>query len=182
MTSSICQALFTDQAQNRGGDTMTHTPTTRTSPHQPHDPHIRYIKQNTPEPAATQINPNPPAAATETEIECPRKSLHRSLLLALCQMHCFIKIIEYAVLQRVSSTDTNVTPDQMFERLRGRHFPSKIPATEKKLKPQKRCVVCFSKGIRKESRHQWGNCEQKPGLCPAPCFMLYHAVIDYSQK
>ena len=72
----------------------------------------------------------------------------------------------------LSSTDTNVTAGQMFERLQGRHFSSKIPATEKKQKPQKRCVVCYSKDIRKESRYQCGNCKQKPGLCPAPCFAI----------
>ena len=70
----------------------------------------------------------------------------------------------------------------MFERLRGRYFPSEIPATEKKPKSLKRCVVCYSKDIRKESQYQRGNCEQKPGLCPAPCFMLYHTAVDYSQK
>ena len=48
---------------------------------------------------------------------------------------------------------------------------------QKKQKPQKRYVVCYSKDIRKESRYQCGNCEQKPR-----CFMLYHTAIKYSQK
>ena len=25
------------------------------------------------------------------------------------------------------------------------------------------------------------NCEEKPGLCPAPCFMLYHTLADHSR-
>ena len=72
----------------------------------------------------------------------------------------------------------NITACQMFESLRGRHFPSEIPATEKEQKSQKRCVVCYSKDVQ----YQCGNCEQKPGLCSAPCFRLYHTAICYSQK
>lgn len=56
----------------------------------------------------------------------------------------------------------------------GRHFLQLIPPTEKKQNPQKRCVVCYSKKIRKESRYRCKNCSDKPGLCPAPCFEEYH--------
>ena len=56
----------------------------------------------------------------------------------------------------------------------GRHFLQLIPPTEKKQNPQKRCVVCYRKKIRKESRYQCKNCPDKPGLCPAPCFEEYH--------
>ena len=72
------------------------------------------------------------------------------------------KLTTNLVRQMLSSTDTNVTASQMFERLRSQHFPSKIPATEKEQKPQKRCVVCYSKDIRQESRYQCGNFEEKP--------------------
>ena len=49
-----------------------------------------------------------------------------------------------------------------------------IPTTEKKMKPQKKCVVCKEKGIRKESRYHCGDCSSQPGLCAAPCFRQYH--------
>ena len=56
----------------------------------------------------------------------------------------------------------------------GRHFLELVPPTEKKKNPQKRCVECTKKGMRKESRCQCKNCPNHPGLCPAPCFELYH--------
>ena len=60
----------------------------------------------------------------------------------------------------------------------GRHFLELVPPTEKKQNPQKRCVECTKKGMRKESRYQCKNCPNHPGLCPAlcppPCFELYH--------
>ena len=56
----------------------------------------------------------------------------------------------------------------------GRHFLELIPSTTKKSNPQKKCVECTKKGIRKESRYQCKNCVVRPGLCPAPCFESYH--------
>ena len=50
---------------------------------------------------------------------------------------------------------SHVEPSSEFDRLKGRHFAEVIPATEKKEKPQKRCV-------------------QK-----APCFMIYHTKAIY---
>ncbi|CAH1992934.1 unnamed protein product [Acanthoscelides obtectus] len=52
-----------------------------------------------------------------------------------------------------------------------RHFPSVIPPTTKQ-KPTKRCQVCHEKEIRKESRYWCKECHT--GLCPAPCFGIYH--------
>lgn len=55
-----------------------------------------------------------------------------------------------------------------------RHFPDTIPPTTK-AKPTKRCVVCWKNGTRKESRVWCVDCEV--GLCPAPCFKIYHTVV-----
>ena len=32
-----------------------------------------------------------------------------------------------------------------------RHFPERIPLTEKNVKSQKRCTVCYDNGIRKQT-------------------------------
>ena len=50
----------------------------------------------------------------------------------------------------------------------GRHFMELIPATEKKAKPQKRCVICTTKEMGKESHYQCKNCSTCPGLYTAP--------------
>ncbi|CAH1972612.1 unnamed protein product [Acanthoscelides obtectus] len=52
-----------------------------------------------------------------------------------------------------------------------RHFPSVIPPTTKQ-KPTKRCAICAEKKIRKESRYWCQKCHT--GLCPAPCFEIFH--------
>ena len=57
---------------------------------------------------------------------------------------------------------------------KGNHFPEFILPTEKKEKPQKRCVVCHKNGIRKETRYQCDTCRKHPPLCGAPCFRLFH--------
>ena len=56
------------------------------------------------------------------------------------------------------------------------HYPEIIPATATHAKPQRKCVVCRHRGIRKESRYQCGKCDK--GLCPAPCFEMYHEGDD----
>lgn len=53
------------------------------------------------------------------------------------------------------------------------HSLRKIPATEKKDRPTKRCRVCFSAGHRKDSRYECRDCADHPGLCMA-CFTSYH--------
>ena len=62
------------------------------------------------------------------------------------------------------------------DRYSGRHFPELIPPTANKQNPQKRCVVCTQSKKRKESRYQCADCENTPGLCPAPCFRDYHRM------
>ena len=54
------------------------------------------------------------------------------------------------------------------------HVPQKIPSTEKKANPSRRCRVCFAKGIRKETRLICASCSGNPPLCPHPCFNMWH--------
>jgi hypothetical protein len=57
------------------------------------------------------------------------------------------------------------------------HFPMNIPPTEKKKKPTKRCVVCYSKGKRSESKWQCKKCGVALHL--PDCFEVYHTKITY---
>lgn len=66
-------------------------------------------------------------------------------------------------------------------RLTGRHFPSLVPATPKKAEPQKRCVVCLARGVRRDRRFCCLKCPGAPGLCAAPCFEIYHTTHNYGQ-
>ena len=59
----------------------------------------------------------------------------------------FLEFKVEVVYQVSSSSNITITAPQLSDRLKGRHFPSKIAPTEKKAKPQKRCVVCYSKEI-----------------------------------
>jgi hypothetical protein len=59
--------------------------------------------------------------------------------------------------QGCHSTDKNVP------RLLERHFPERIPPTEKKARPTKRCVVCYKHNKRKETVFWCPDCQA--GLC-----------------
>jgi hypothetical protein len=54
------------------------------------------------------------------------------------------------------------------KRLTERHFLEHIPATGKKAKPQKRCIVCSKHGKRKGLIYWYSKCEA--GLCLDGCF------------
>lgn len=58
-----------------------------------------------------------------------------------------------------------------------RHFLKLIPASEKKIHPTKRCIVCHKHKQRKESRYICGQCNES--LCVVPCFELYHTLKNY---
>ena len=70
---------------------------------------------------------------------------------------------------------SHVEPSSEFDCLKDRHFAEVKPATEKKEKPQKRCVVCWKRKVKKESRYQCGQCDDRP----APCFMIHHTKAIY---
>lgn len=69
-------------------------------------------------------------------------------------------------------------------RLTGRHFPDKIPATEKKAQPTRICRVCADiakaatgKSGRKETSWWCPDCDTP--LCVPHCFKVYHTRADY---
>ena len=74
----------------------------------------------------------------------------------------------------------DVTMEQIFQSLPnvGRQFLELVPLTDKKEKPQKRCVVCTKEKKRKESRYQCKTCSNHPGLCPVSCFEVFHTVVE----
>ncbi|XP_021941441.1 piggyBac transposable element-derived protein 4-like [Zootermopsis nevadensis] len=63
------------------------------------------------------------------------------------------------------------------KRLSERHFQERIPATGKKAKPQKRCVVCRKRGKRKDTVYWCGECEV--GLCMVGCFKDFHTKLNF---
>jgi hypothetical protein len=66
------------------------------------------------------------------------------------------------------------TPD----RLTARHFIERIPPTDKKAKPTKRCPVCCKKtGKRKETSYWCKDCGV--GLCFENCFRIYHTEANF---
>ena len=85
-------------------------------------------------------------------------------------MGCKLEIIR----SMLGDAGSHVEPSSEFDPLKGWHFAEVIPATEKKGKSQKRCVVCWKRKVRKESRNQCSQCDDHPRLCPTPCFMIYH--------
>ncbi|KAK2164446.1 hypothetical protein LSH36_63g05030 [Paralvinella palmiformis] len=56
------------------------------------------------------------------------------------------------------------------------HYPSRLPPTEKKLQPRRRCRVCYKKGIRRDSNYMCVLCPEQPSLCLTPCFRDYHVA------
>lgn len=62
-------------------------------------------------------------------------------------------------------------------RLTERHFPRKVPASEKKKNAARKCVVCSKKKLRKESVYECEKCNV--GLCVVPCFEIFHTQKNY---
>lgn len=73
--------------------------------------------------------------------------------------------------QGYHSTDKNVP------RLLERHFPERIPPTEKKARPTKRCVVCYKHNRRKETVFWCPECEA--ALCVEECFKAFHTKLNF---
>ena len=48
------------------------------------------------------------------------------------------------------------------------HYLMKIPATEKKKVVMRRCVKCYTDGIRRKSRFMCGFCPDNPVMCVDP--------------
>ena len=69
------------------------------------------------------------------------------------------------------STEKNVP------RLDERHFPDRIPPTEKKGRPTKRCVVYYKNNRRKETVFWCPECEA--ALCVEECFKAFHRKLNF---
>jgi hypothetical protein len=67
--------------------------------------------------------------------------------------------------------------EKTVPRLIERHFPGRIPPTEKKSQPTKHCVVCYKQGKRKETVFWCPDC--KAGLCVEGCFKTYHTKLNF---
>ncbi|XP_068081806.1 piggyBac transposable element-derived protein 4-like [Anabrus simplex] len=70
------------------------------------------------------------------------------------------------------------TPTRLQERHWG-HFPTKIPPTTKKVIPSRRCKVCVTRGLRKESSFECHRC--KVAMHEYDSFMTYHIQKDFTK-
>jgi hypothetical protein len=79
-----------------------------------------------------------------------------------------IKLPDYPIRGRLSQGDKPLR----LQSIQWAHFPSKIPPTSKKTAPSRRCKVCSTRGVRKETCYE---CEQcKIALHVEDCFKIYH--------
>ena len=69
------------------------------------------------------------------------------------------------------------TTDKNVPHLHERHFPERIPPTEKKARPTKRCVVCYKNNRRKETVFWCPECEA--ALCVEECFKVFHTKLHF---
>ena len=53
-----------------------------------------------------------------------------------------------------------------------RHFPDFLPLNESGKKKERRCKVCYDRGIVKKTSYFCPDCDV--GLCVAPCFRVFH--------
>lgn len=80
------------------------------------------------------------------------------------------------------------TKPEDVARLTECHVLERVPPTEKKKYPSKRCKVCLRRSgytpsparkHPKESVYHCPQCPSKPGLCCYPCYFVYHSKLDY---
>ena len=71
------------------------------------------------------------------------------------------------VKRKLSSSDEAISVDNEA------HVPSRLPPTEKKKWPQKKCFVCRKYGVRHDTRYYCRVCNK--ALCRSPCFKEYHS-------
>jgi hypothetical protein len=67
--------------------------------------------------------------------------------------------------------------DNTVPRLLERHFPERIPPTERKSRPTKRRVVCYKKKTRGR-RQCFGVLIVRP-VCVEDCFKTYHTKLSF---
>lgn len=69
------------------------------------------------------------------------------------------------------------TTEPRPSRLVERHFIERIPPTEKKERPQRRCAVCSKANVRKDTYFWCPDCNV--GLCIEPCFKSFHTKVNF---
>ncbi|XP_047141066.2 piggyBac transposable element-derived protein 4-like [Hydra vulgaris] len=84
-------------------------------------------------------------------------------------------IVKYHESVEKKRSRTRVLPSPL--RLVERHFVDAIPATEKNIKPCRRCVVCSENKVRSDTRYMCVDCNV--GLCVVPCFKYYHTKENF---
>lgn len=71
---------------------------------------------------------------------------------------------------------TNIV--ELPRRLLGNHYPSIVPSILSRAKPQRKLIVSQNKNNkRKDTTYMCVKCNI--GLCPAPCFEIYHTQNKY---
>ena len=76
-----------------------------------------------------------------------------------------------------NGADIDIPREENIVRLTEGHLVSPIPETGSKRKPQKRCRVCYKKGVHKDSHYHCACSPSNPDLCYYPCFELYHTKL-----
>lgn len=89
------------------------------------------------------------------------------------------EVIAALLFENGNGADMEIPREENIIQLTERHFVSPVPATASKQKPQKRCKVCYKKGVHKDSHYNCQSCLSNPGLCYFPCFELYHPKFNY---
>lgn len=54
------------------------------------------------------------------------------------------------------------------------HFPEKYEVGKNGRTARKRCHLCYSNGIRRDTSYFCPNCPKQPSLCLEPCFKIFH--------
>ena len=79
----------------------------------------------------------------------------------------------------INQTDDNAV------RLTQRHFIYRIPSTDTRKYPSKKCRVCTTyktgESTKKETTFFCPECPTQPALCPGDCFKIYHTCEDYKK-
>ncbi|XP_021918752.1 piggyBac transposable element-derived protein 4-like [Zootermopsis nevadensis] len=92
-----------------------------------------------------------------------------------------VDLVQALLVEHGGGVERNVpgrhSTDKTVPRLIERHFPERIPPTEKKSRPTKRCVVCYKQGKRKETVFWCPDCEA--GLCVDGCFKIFHTKLNF---
>ena len=58
------------------------------------------------------------------------------------------------------------------------HVPFRLPPKGNKVHPAKRCRICCESKLRKETVFVCKACPSNPGLCPDPCFGIFHQRLQ----